>query len=233
MRTLINLLIALAPSIGFAQDLCETPASIHEHAIYCDQNWDFVPPAKACVQDFANQVSAEQARLQQMLNARLQAAKDPAQEAHFDANGKMLADSLSEVNYLLDFGKEVHTELEDYVYALTPPIFSDEDRGNPYDPDVKARWMESSECYSDPVHLVENYEAQIRPWIDQLEKTKAQLTAMAGATSSRDAHLDGSTQNLNTSHAAGGANIKANVGKNTNHGSTITGAIHDDKLPKK
>jgi hypothetical protein len=232
----VVLALLLLPSLAGAEDLCEPRAILHEHVRYCYQNWDFLDPATSCVQEYSNMVSAEQARLQKLLNARIQSVKDNnAQHLDYNTNDQILKTSLDEITYLIDYGKQVHTELEDYQYALILPIYDDSDlAGDPgTDPDIRARFMDR-ECYGDPTQQLEDMELRMRPWIDQLEKTKAQLLAMSGVTEKRDSHLDAQGTVL-TAPAAGSAGAPkpraVPTGSSPRPASTITGTIKHDKLP--
>jgi hypothetical protein len=146
----------------------------------------------------------------------------------------VLKSSLDEVTYLISYGKQVHTELEDYVYSLTLPIYDSQGASlDPASPEGKAQFMQS-ECYSDPSEQIESMEVQMRPWIAQLEKTKAQLTAMAATTVKRDDHLGTVSPVLQTTHGASAPSPSVRpvpAANSHSSGSTITGQIHDDPLP--
>ncbi|MGZ3649973.1 MAG: hypothetical protein ACXVB9_05705 [Bdellovibrionota bacterium] len=229
--TLAFLLLAAAPIRAMAEDLCESRESVHERAVYCHQNPAFVAPAKACVDEYSKLVTAEQASLKKMLDANMKNAKGTAQNQDFGTDAAVLASSIAELDYLLDYGKQVHTELEDYVFSLTPPIFSEDERGDPSDPAVKARYM-SSDCFADTAQDIEGMELQVRPWVDQLEKTKAQLVAMSALSNKRDGHLDsaGTLVKSTSGKAPGSAPARVPSGTGSKGESTITGKIHDDKL---
>ncbi|MGZ3662579.1 MAG: hypothetical protein ACXVCK_20945, partial [Bdellovibrionota bacterium] len=146
----------------------------------------------------------------------------------------VFASSLEEVNYLLDFGKQVHTELEDYVGSLTPPVFDEGDAGDPNDPAVKARYMDSSECYSDPVNALEEMQMGMRPTIAELEHVKAQLTAMAGINLKNDTGIEAQNKAAKLVHQDNSKPAlpgKAS-GKDKTRDSDVTGKSDDIGIPK-
>jgi hypothetical protein len=226
------LLTLFTPAFAHAEDLCESRASIHQRATYCHENWAFLDPAHDCVQTFANQMSAEQARLKKLLNTDLKAQKGAAQNLDFTTNDSVLKTSLAEVTHLIDVGKQTHTELEDYVYALTLPIYDSQGASlDPTSAEAKEQFMQS-ECYSDPSEQIESMEMQMRPWITELEKTKAQLTAMAATTMKRDDHLGTVSPVVKAAQGQSAPTQRpVPAAKPKTSGSTITGEIHDDPLP--
>jgi hypothetical protein len=232
---LVVLFVAAAP-LSRAEDLCESRDSIHNRVNYCDENWEFVAPANACVKEFNKLLSEEQPRLNKMLNAKIKGANEGAQNLNFETDVKVLADALDEVGYLIDFGKQVHTELEDYGASLVPPLFGDESpTPDQSDPAVRASFAQN-ECFGEADEELTNMKKALVPQIEQLEKTKQALVAMSGTTTQRDAHLNAIGAPVKVSAVSpktAPRNVKTiPAGKSKTSESTITGKIDNGSNQK-
>jgi hypothetical protein len=219
----------LAP-LAHADFVCEELASIHQRAGHCYQNLEFIAPARKCAEEYSALMSATQAKLRKALASQVKAGNGAAQNGNFATNGGVLADSREELTYVIAYGKELHTELEDYVNNMNFPIWAESDVLDPSDPATKQEYR-TSPCYGIPARAIEAMELQIRPWIADLEKAKAQVVAMANATSTNDTNLN----SLNGSSAArtgaaGSPAAAVPAGRPKQGSSTITGAIKNENL---
>jgi hypothetical protein len=113
-------------------------------------------------------------------------------------------------------------------------VFEGGGGGDASNPAVKAQYMSSSECYSDPVNQLEEMQMDMRPEIAQLERAKKQLQLMAGINLKNNTHIENSDKDTKlpqmSAHPAG---LPATVsGKHPAHESDVTGTLTKDHLSK-
>lgn len=225
MKFPLQVLVMLLPLQSFAEDLCESRESIRSRVKYCHENLEYVAPAEACSAEYKNLVSSEQKRLKSILDAKLKAAPGSAQNVDFQTSDQVLKSALEDLTYLIDYGKQVHTEIEDYVYATVPPIYDEADaKADINDPDVMDRFKES-ECFGPPIAEMETLELGLRPIIEDLENTKAQVESLIQETNESEAHLNSLNQKTSSAMKT---SLKSKV--HARSASTITGNIDLKKL---
>jgi hypothetical protein len=235
MKIQFVLLALMIPAISFADDLCEPRESLRTRVTYCHENFEYIPAAAACSTEYKNLVATEQARLKSILDARIKAAAGTAQNIDFKTSDQVLTEALDDLDYLIDYGKQVHTEIEDYVYAMVLPIYDEEDAGASLsDPEVKKRFMDR-ECFGDPTTEMEKMEFAIRPMVQDLENTKNQVATLINRTEHAEGNLQAVDGNKPAAHTYGQGTLRTNAlvkGKARAHPeSTITGKIKNERLP--
>jgi|GEM_PF-3077974 len=225
---IVQVLALLVPIHSFAEDLCEPRESIRQRVKYCHENLEYVEPAQACGNEYRNVVKVEQERLKAILATKLKEAPGSAQNQDFQTSNAVLVSALDDLTYLIDYGKQVHTEIEDYVYATVPPIFNDEDaKADINDPKVMERFRES-ECFGPPITEMEEVEASLRPVIEDLEKTREEVRSLIQDTSHSEANLG--SLNSNSKSASKNGLVASKSGKHPKYSSTVTGKIEQKNL---
>lgn len=232
MKTIIAMGMVFAfGSTAQAELACRSAAELSQSVEYCDDNFDYYDAAKECQEKYLAEVKVEQAKIKKALEAQSKLLTVDAQNKKMSESVKALTDSIDTLEYLAEYGKQVHSEIEDYVYELVLPAF-DEQEGNANleDPKVKAEFMKR-ECYGGPTEDMEALELEMRPVIADLEKTKDEairLRALTGADEGNLGSIGGAK--AASSKAAEKAPIKA--GKSKKSESTITG-VEEDKAKRK
>ena len=196
MKLRVILLALLSPSIVQAEYLCKPLDTLKAKVRYCDQNFDYYWAAKACKEEFQSIVSVEQKRIKNDLDLQVKAIADSAQNKDLKESGKVLSETIEDLNYLIDYGKQVHTEIEDYVYELILPIYEGNDTNTDMsNPAVKAEFMKST-CYGDPAAVMDEMQIEIRPVIDDLEKTLEQAKILAKSTGLKEENLGAASEEI-------------------------------------
>jgi hypothetical protein len=180
-----------------AEDLCQSPNALRAKVVYCHENIAYFDAGQACQSEYASLVSREQVRIKKALDAQVRAISNTAQKQDLQESGKVLSSTIKDLDYLIDYGKQVHTELEDYVYELVLPVFEDENAGGADvdNPGVKAEFR-SRECYGPIAVDLEVLQAKLRPVIEDLEKTRAKAVSLAKTTGHYETNLGAASDSL-------------------------------------
>jgi len=235
--TMLALAFLLLPSPqARAEDLCRSLAELRGKVTYCHQNFDYYWAAKACQEEYLGVVKLEQVRIQKALDAQVKAIDNTAQNKDLEESGQVLGNTIEDLDYLIGYGKQVHTEIEDYAYDLVLPVFDDENASTDLaDPAVKAEFM-SRECYGDPAKQMEEMQLAIRPVVADLEKMKVAAEALEKRTGEYESGLEASTEGPVKARQWGNGAPKAvrkpAAGKkHPKSESTITGEVKNEELP--
>lgn len=180
-------------SLSRAEDsICHSLTDLRKSVVYCDENFDYYKAAKACKEKYLQEVKVEQKRIQKELENQMSLISkvDAAQKENFSESSKVLTTAITDLDYLIDYGKQAHTEIEDYVYELVLPIFDEKEaKADINDKKVKALFM-SRECYGDPTKEMEKMEKEIQVVVSSLEKTKDEATNLQRKTASYESKLN-------------------------------------------
>jgi hypothetical protein len=192
-KTVSQLVVAFvlgAPASSWAKELCQPAAELRTRVVYCDQNFDYYEAAKVCKDRYLAHVEKEQKRIKGLIAAQAALSTDSSQKEKLEHSRQILSSAITELDSLIHQGKEVHTEIEDYVYDLVLPAFNEaEARANLEDPRVKAEFMRR-ECYGDPHTQMELMQKEIRPVVSDLEKALAEAVALQELMATRSSNLD-------------------------------------------
>lgn len=231
--SLITTIVMLYGPPARAEDLCEPRESIRRRVTYCHENFEYLDPAQACVAEYKALVASEQKRLKAILDSQLQNNAADAQKANFHVNSLALRSAIDDLDYLLDYGKQVHTELEDYEAEMVLPIY-DEDDESPDMSDEKtvAKFMDR-DCFGEPTQELNDLELKLRPDIADLEKTKEAAQALLRSSDDSESRLDVSESGARSLARGRDRRKLPNVAKGTGprSSSTITGAVKSERLP--
>lgn len=228
---------ALLSPAARADNACEPLAKLSAQVNYCDENIGFVGPARACFDKFKKAVDAENRKIQKTLNAVVKGAKGAAQDEDFATTMAALTAADTTLTELIAYGKQAHTEIEDYGYDLVLPIYEAYPEDFDVDPWSKAgqKLFREKECYGEPAQHLDNVKASIRPIVADLEKTQKKVKALHAASSAKKSNLDSVDPNAGaektTGQGAGAPAVKG--GKSPKKESTITGVEEDKAKSKK
>lgn len=233
--TPLLLALTLLPAAAHADNACEPLAKLTAQVNYCDENVAFVAPARACFDRFKKAVDAENRKIQKTLDAVVKKAKGSAQDEDFATTMAALASADTTLTELIAYGKQAHTEIEDYGYDLVLPIYEAYPEDFDVDPWSNAgqKLFREKECYGEPAQHLDNVRARIRPIVAELEKTQKKVKALHAANSAKKSNLDSVNPNAGAEKTSGqgAAAPAAKSGKAKNKSSTITG-VEEDKAKK-
>lgn len=237
MRVL-PVILALIPLGAVASPICEPIGNLSAQVSYCDENVAYVAPARKCFQAFKALVDAENAKIQKALNEQVNNAKGTEQAEDFATTQAVLASANTTLTNLIDHGKQVHTELEDYAYDLVLPLYDAYPEDYNVDPWSKEgqKMFREKQCYGEPMEDLDAVKAQLRPIIADLEKTKAKVVSLHKTSGIKKTNLDSvnpvspAGDTVGQGSARGPSGVK---GKSKNSSSTITGVEENKKKSKK
>jgi hypothetical protein len=220
-----------------AENACEPLERLSNRVNYCDENIAYVAPARACLEGFLKVVKAENQKIQKTLNAVVKGAKSGAQDEDFATTMATLGSADATLTELIAYGKQTHTDIEEYGYDLVLPIYEAYPEDFNVDPWSQAGQMlfREKECYGEPAQYLDNAKAEIRPVVADLEKTQKTVKALFLASSGKKTNLNSVDPYATVKKpvGAGAATPVAKKGQNHRKKSTITGVEEDKAKSKK
>lgn len=229
---LAGILTVAQPAL--ADTVCRPLAELNKAVQYCDENFDYYDAAKACKEMYLKDAKVLQEKIKKDLDAQAKLLAAGPQKQKMVESGLVLARTLDDLNYLIEYGKQVHSEIEDYVYELVLPAFDEkEGKADLNDPKVKAEFMKR-ECYGGPASDMEALEQEIRPVVADLEKAKEQAEQLQLLTKQNEGNLGSvGSEGMASTGKQKAPEQKVVPGKKSKHQqSDITGTEENKKKQK-
>lgn len=237
MQKLMLLLLLLSATPAFAGAFCESIDELEKKVNYCDENYAFLAPAKACFQAFKAKVDLESAKIKILLEANAAAAKDPGQQASYENTGKALADAVGTLDRLLHQGKQTYNEIDDYSVDLVLPvneIYPDDFKIDPFSKEGREKFRDY-QCYGEPIGDLEKIKDELQKMIEDLEKTRIAASGKKAIAGARDEGIHEEAKGAKVNgHAAPAKAPSVGGGKGKRpKSSDVTGAAEDLDREKK
>jgi hypothetical protein len=220
------------PAAAFAGTFCEPSAQqLREQVSYCDENFAYIDPAKACRDRYMAAVKKEEAEIRKILATDLSKAPASSQKTEFGTSQKVLQSADKMLSDLIRKGKGVYTELEDYTFDLVPPIYEEipGDLSLDIDDPGVQKDLREEECYGTPMEELDQVKSDLQETIESLERTERKVASLHEQSKAGEVHLDKILDAVGAQAFARKA-VSVKMGRSKNGASDVTGLAKEEKL---